>query len=62
MHIQIAFRILGSLLMIFSLTLLPPILVSWIFADGVSIIFIDTLILTFTTDAVFFGLFRNHQQ
>ena len=62
MHIQIAFRILGSLLMIFSLTMLPPILVSWIFADGVSIIFIDTFILTFTAGAVFFGLFRNHQQ
>lgn len=62
MHIQIAFRILGSLLMIFSLTMLPPILVSWLFADGVSIIFIDTFVLTFSAGAVLFGLFRKHQQ
>ena len=62
MHIQIAFRILGSLLMIFSLTMLPPILVSWLFADGVSIIFIDTFALTFSAGAVLFGLFRKHHQ
>ena len=30
--------------MIFSLTMLPPVLVSWLFADGVSIIFIDTFV------------------
>lgn len=62
MHIQIAFRILGSLLMIFSLTMLPPVLVSWLFADGVSIIFIDTFVLTFSAGAVLFGLFRKHHQ
>ena len=62
MHIQIALRILGSLLMMFSLTMIPPVVVSWIFADGVSAIFIDTFLVTLTTGAVLFALFRNYQQ
>ncbi|KXS38513.1 MAG: trk system potassium uptake protein TrkH [Halomonadaceae bacterium T82-2] len=31
---RVALRILGLLLMLFSLTLVPPILISWLFADG----------------------------
>ena len=62
MHIQIAFRILGSLLMMFSLTMIPPIIVSWIFADGVAIIFADTFVLTLAAGAILFGLFRNYKQ
>lgn len=62
MHIQIALRILGSLLMMFSLTMIPPFAVSWLFADGVSAIFIDTFLVTLATGAVLFALFRNYQQ
>ena len=49
MHIQIAFRVLGVLLMIFSLTMLPPVFVSWIYDDGVGIIFINTFLFTLLT-------------
>jgi len=34
MHLVLTSRILGILLMIFSLAMLPPILVAWIYGDG----------------------------
>ena len=58
MHFGIAFRILGSLLMIFSLTMLPPLLVSWIFSDGASQIFVDAFIFTFVVGFFLWLLFR----
>ncbi|MFT4711787.1 MAG: trk system potassium uptake protein TrkH [Candidatus Azotimanducaceae bacterium] len=62
MHIQIAARILGILLMMFSLTMLPPAFVSWLFDDGVSIIFVDTFGVTLGAGIVLWGLFRNNTQ
>ena len=47
MHFQIAFRVLGILLMMFSLTMLPPVLVSLLFDDGVIQIFIEAFVITF---------------
>ena len=34
MHTKLIFRILGLLLMVFSLTLIPPIIIAFIYADG----------------------------
>ena len=62
MHIQIAARILGILLMMFSLTMLPPAFISWLFEDGVSIIFIDTFAVTLGAGLVLWLLFRRNMQ
>lgn len=58
MHIQIALRVLGTLLMVFSLTLLPPLLVSYIYQDGVQVVFIETFGLTMSTGFLLWILFR----
>ena len=47
MHIGLILRILGILLMLFSLTMLTPILVSLLFKDGSYPIFIISFILSF---------------
>ena len=47
MHIGLILRILGILLMLFSLTMLTPILVSFLFEDGSYPIFIISFILSF---------------
>jgi trk system potassium uptake protein TrkH len=46
----------------FSLTMLPPAFVSWLFEDGVSIIFIDTFSMTLGAGIVLWVLFRNNTQ
>ncbi len=48
MHIQIAIRVLGILMMLFSITMIPPIIVSLIYQDGIEIIFLRALAITFT--------------
>lgn len=48
MHIQIAIRVLGILMMLFSITMIPPIIVSLIYQDGIEIIFLRALAVTFT--------------
>ena len=58
MHIGIAFRILGSLLMVFSLTMLPPLLVSLFFVDGVAEIFVDAFGYTLISGFVLWLAFR----
>ena len=57
MHLQITLRIIGSLLMMFSFTMLPPALVSLFFQDGVEIIFVDTFFLTFISGFMLWLLF-----
>ena len=52
MHIQIAIKTVGVLLMMFSLTMLPPLLVSISYGDGMTKIFIKSFFITF-----FCGLF-----
>ena len=47
MHLQIALRIVGSLLMMFSLTMLVPVLWSFYFNDGVAVVFISAFAYTF---------------
>ena len=45
-------RILGLLLMLFSLTLLPPIAVSWLYDDGASQAFISAVLITLALGVV----------
>ena len=47
MHFQIAFRVLGILLMMFSITMLPPIVISIIFNDHAWVPFVESFGLTF---------------
>ncbi len=61
MHIQVALRILGSLLMMFSFTMLPPLFVSWLYDDGTALVFIETLALTFMAGAVLWAIFRSNR-
>lgn len=45
-------RILGILLMMFSLTMLPPVFVAWMYADGAMSPFALAFVLTFVTGFV----------
>jgi trk system potassium uptake protein TrkH len=52
MHLTVILRILGLLLMIFSLTLIPPALVSLYYRDGTTPEFAVAFLLTFSTGLV----------
>ena len=56
MHFQIALKIIGILLMIFSVTMLPPVLVSWLYADGLKGIFINTFLVIFASGALLWAI------
>ena len=58
MRFQIALRVLGGLLMMFSLTMAPPLFVSWLFDDGADTIFSSTFVVTFVAGLVLWLLFR----
>ena len=60
MHIQIAFRVLGILLMMFSLTMLPPVVVSVIYSDGVEIIFMQAFTITLVTGFFLWLVFHRY--
>jgi len=55
-------RILGILLMVFSVTMLPPLLVSWIYSDGASAAFFDGFALTLSMGVLFWGPVRNQKK
>lgn len=46
MHFSIIFRVLGVLLMLFSLTMLIPIIVSLVYDDGTAIVFFEAFLTT----------------
>lgn len=46
MNLPIIFRILGALLMLFSLSHLPPLLVSWYYNDGAAFSFLAAFTIT----------------
>ena len=58
MHIQISLRVLGSLLMMFSITMLPPVLVSLIYADGLHLVYLEAFAITLAAGFVLWLLFR----
>lgn len=47
MHIEIAIKVLGVLLMMFSATMLPPVVVSMLYEDNMQAIFFNAFIITF---------------
>lgn len=62
MHPAIIFRILGILLMVFSIALIPPIFVSLIYQDAALNAFITALGITFATGAFFWYPVRARRQ
>ena len=62
MHPAIIFRILGILLMVFSIALIPPILISLIYQDAALGAFFSTLGITFATGALFWFPVRHRRQ
>lgn len=62
MHPAIIFKILGILLMVFSIALLPPMLVSLIYQDTALGAFTSALAITFATGAVCWYPVRNRSQ
>ncbi len=52
MHFAIVFRVLGLLLMLFSITLIPPILISIIYQDTATLAFALSFVLIFIIGAV----------
>ncbi|MGB2064190.1 TrkH family potassium uptake protein [Marinomonas gallaica] len=61
MHIQVILRVIGLLIMIFSLTLLPPIAVSLIYQDGAILAFLYALVINLIGGLVIWFPFRNHR-
>ncbi|MGI9308961.1 MAG: potassium transporter TrkG, partial [Gammaproteobacteria bacterium] len=59
MHLSVVQRILGLLLMIFSITMLPPVVVSLIFSDGSAWAFIAGFIVTLVAGAAIWWPVRN---
>lgn len=55
-------RILGIFLMMFSLSMLPPILVSWIYEDHTLLAFVDTLIISLGAGFAVWLPVRNHRK
>ncbi len=55
MHFSIIFKFLGILLMIFSLTHLVPLAVSFLYADGLHGVFISSFAMTFTIGLIFWS-------
>ncbi|TQV70684.1 potassium transporter [Exilibacterium tricleocarpae] len=62
MHFSVIFRVLGILLMLFSLTLIPPMLVSLWFADQTHIAFLTSFAITFATGLVLWLPVYNSRQ
>jgi trk system potassium uptake protein TrkH len=62
MHLRVVQRILGLLLMLYSLTMLPPVAVSVYFADDQAPAFIEALGITFLAGLVAWFLARKDQR
>jgi trk system potassium uptake protein len=48
--------------MLFSLTMLPPLFCSWLFDDGIEIVFIDTFVITLLSGLFLWSLFHRYQE
>jgi trk system potassium uptake protein len=46
MHLALITKILGMLLMVFSISMLPPVLVAWIYDDGLQLPFLTAFLMT----------------
>ena len=59
MHIAVIARVLGILLMIFSLTMLTPIFVGWLFSENTSSTFLSAFAITLLVGIAFWLPSRN---
>jgi trk system potassium uptake protein TrkH len=62
MHFSVIARVLGLLMMIFSFTLVPPMLISVLYQDGTLNAFLYALLITFGIGFVAWLPVRNHKQ
>jgi trk system potassium uptake protein TrkH len=62
MHFSVIARVLGLLMMIFSFTLVPPMLISVLYQDGTLNAFLYALLITFGIGLVAWFPVRNHKQ
>jgi trk system potassium uptake protein TrkH len=62
MHIKMILRILGILLMIFSFSMVPPIAVSFFYADGASVPFLVAFSITIITGFVIWSPFSRARE
>jgi len=62
MHFSVIARVLGLLMMIFSFTLVPPMLVSLLYHDGTLNAFLYALLITFGIGLIVWLPVRNHKQ
>jgi trk system potassium uptake protein TrkH len=62
MHFSVIARVLGLLMMIFSFTLVPPMLISILYQDGTLDAFLYALLITFGIGFVAWLPVRNHKQ
>ena len=61
MQLFVIQRILGLLLMLFSFTMLPPVLVSWFYSDGATMPFFAAFLVTIITGVVCWFPVRSHR-
>ncbi len=61
MHIQVILRVIGLLIMIFSIALVPPIIVSLIYSDGALMAFIYALIINLVSGFLIWLPFRKYR-
>src|SRR5690554_3177678 len=63
MHLALIVKILGMLLMVFSTTMLPPVLVAWIYDDGMQLSFLSAFAITFVSDmTLWLAFFRVREE
>ena len=63
MHLALITKILGMLLMVFSITMLPPVLVAWLYDDGLQLPFLTAFAITFAIGlALWMIFFRSREE
>lgn len=62
MHINVILRVIGMLVMVFSLSFLPPILVSLIYQDGATTAFLEAMAINLIGGLCLWFPMRHHRQ
>lgn len=57
MHLALIAKVLGILLVVFSITMLSPVLVAWLYDDGMQLAFVTAFAITFVTGLVLWMMF-----
>lgn len=57
MHLALITKIIGMLLMVFSITMLPPVLVAWLYEDGLQLPFLTAFAITFAMGLALWMMF-----